>query len=149
VSALKDQIQNDMKAALRAGDKARLGIVRMLLAAIQRREVDDRVELDDAGVLKTVEKLVKQGQESARQYTDGGRAELAEKELAEVEVLRQYLPEPLSDADLDALIEQTIRDTGAESVRDMGKVMGAIREHAQGRADMGVVGGRVKAKLSG
>jgi len=146
---LKDQIQSDMKAALRAGDKFRLGVVRMLLAAIQRREIDDRVELDDTGVLKTVEKLVKQGQESARQYTDGGRQELADKELAEVEILRQYLPEPLSDAELDALIEQTIQETGAEGVRDMGKVMSAIREHAQGRADMGAVGGHVKAKLAG
>lgn len=149
MSALKDQIQNDMKTALRAGDKFRLAVVRMLLAAIQRREVDDRVELDDAGILKTVEKLVKQGQESARQYTDGGRQELADKELAEVEILRQYLPEPLSDAELDALIERSIQETGAEGVRDMGKVMGAIREHAQGRADMGIVGGRVKAKLAG
>lgn len=138
-----------MKAAMRAGDKLRLGVVRMLLAAIQRREVDERSELDDAGVLKTVEKLVKQGQESARQYTEGGRAELAEKELAEVEILREYLPEPLSDTELDALIDRIIGETGAESVRDMGKVMAAIREHAQGRADMGAVGGRVKAKLSG
>ena len=149
VSALKDAIKADMKAAMRAGDKDRLGVIRMLLAAIQRREVDERIELDDAGVLQAIEKLVKQGQESARQYTDGGRQELADKELAEIETLRQYLPEQLSDADLDALIDRIIAETGAESVRDMGKVMGAIREHAQGRADMGVVGGRVKAKLSG
>lgn len=138
-----------MKAAMRAGDKDRLAVIRMLLAAIQRREVDERVELDDAGVLKTIEKLVKQGQESARQYKEGGRHELVDKELAEVEILRHYLPEPLSAAELDALIDQVIRDTGAESVRDMGKVMGAIRERAQGRADMGAVGARVKAKLAG
>lgn len=149
MSALKKSIQTDMKAAMRAGEKERLAIIRMLLAAIQRREVDDRVELDDAGVLKTVEKLVKQGQESARQYTDGGRGELAEKELAEIEILKQYLPEPLSDTELDTLIEQAILDTGAASVRDMGKVMTAIREQAQGRADMGAVSGRVKAKLAG
>ena len=147
MSALKDTITADMKAAMRAGDKVRLGVIRMLLAAIQRREVDDRIELDEAGVLQTIEKLVKQGQESARQYTDGGRQELADKELAEIELLRNYLPEQLSDAELDALIDQVIAQTGAESIRDMGKVMGAIREHAQGRADMGVVGGRVKAKL--
>jgi len=146
---LKETIQADMKAAMRAGDKDRLGVIRMLLAAIQRREVDDRIELDDAGILKTIEKLVKQGQESARQYQDGGRPELADKELAEIEILRRYLPEPLSDAELDALIEQIIRDTGAESIRDMGKVMNAIRDQAQGRADMGAVGGRVKAKLAG
>ncbi len=138
-----------MKAAMRAGDKDRLAVIRMLLAAIQRREVDERVELDDAGVLKTIEKLVKQGQESARQYKEGGRDELVDKELAEVEILRHYLPEPLSAAELEALIDQVIRDTGAESVREMGKVMGVIRERAQGRADMGAVGARVKAKLAG
>ncbi|MFW2404848.1 MAG: GatB/YqeY domain-containing protein [Gammaproteobacteria bacterium] len=149
MSALKDAIQADMKSAMRSGDKGRLTVIRMLLAAIQRREVDERTELDDAGVLKTVEKLVKQGQESARQYTDGGRPELAEKELAEVEILQHYLPEQLDDAALDALIDEIIQATGAESIRDMGKVMGAIRERAQGRADMGTVGARVKARLSG
>ncbi|MBT8442453.1 MAG: GatB/YqeY domain-containing protein [Gammaproteobacteria bacterium] len=149
MSSLKDTIQADMKSAMRSGDKDRLTVIRMLLAAIQRREVDERVELDDAGVLKTVEKLVKQGQESARQYTDGGRTELAEKELAEVEVLKHYLPEQLGDAELDALIDEVIQSTGAESIRDMSKVMGAIRDKAQGRADMGTVGARVKAKLSG
>lgn len=137
-----------MKSALRGGDKSRLAVIRMLLAAIQRREVDERVELDDAGVLKTIEKLVKQGQDSARQYTEGGRQELADKELAEIEVLRAYLPEQLGDAELDALIDSVISATGAETVRDMGKVMGAIREQAQGRADMGAVGARVKEKLS-
>ena len=137
-----------MKSAMRAGDKDRMAVIRMLLAAIQRREVDERVELDDAGVLKTVEKLVKQGQESARQYADGGRDELADKELAEVKVLKHYLPEQLGDAELDALIDEIIQATGAESIRDMGKVMGAIREKAQGRADMGKVGARVKARLS-
>ncbi|MFQ5634248.1 MAG: GatB/YqeY domain-containing protein [Gammaproteobacteria bacterium] len=149
VRALKDSIRADMKAALRAGEKDRLAIIRMLLAAIQRRELDDRADLDDAGVLKLVDKLVRQGQESARQYADGGRDELAAKELAEVEVLKQYLPEPLSDGELDVLIEQVILDTGADSMRDMGKVMNAIRQQAQGRADMGAVGGRVKAKLAG
>jgi len=96
--SIKTQTQSDMKDAMRAGDKARLSVIRMLLAAVQRREVDERTELDDAGVLKTIEKLVKQGQDSARQYTDGGRQELAEKELAEIAVLREYLPEPLGDA---------------------------------------------------
>ncbi len=138
-----------MKAAMKNRDKDRLAVIRMLLAAIQRREVDERIELDDAGVLKTIEKLVKQGQESARQYKDGGRDELAEKELAEVEMLRHYLPEPLSESELDALIAQVISDIGAASVRDMGKVMGAIRERAQGRVDMGAVGERVRAKLAG
>jgi uncharacterized protein YqeY len=149
MSTLKKTIQSDMKSAMRVGDKSRLAVIRMLLAAIQRREVDERVELDDAGVLKTIEKLIKQGQDSARQYTEGGRQELADKELAEIEVLRAYLPAQLSDTELDALIDSVIAATGAETVRDMGRVMGAIREQAQGRADMGAVGTRVKARLSG
>jgi len=132
---------------MRAGDKDRLTVIRMLKAAIQRREVDDRIELDDAGVLKAVEKLVKQGQDSAEQFTKGGRPELAAKELAEIEILKAYLPEPLSTAKLDALIEAAIASTGAESLRDMGKVMNTVREQAQGRADMGVVSGLVKARL--
>jgi len=146
-SALKDQITADMKSAMRAGDKRRLGVIRMLKAAIQRREVDDRIEMDDAGVLKSVEKLVKQGQDSAEQFIKGGRQELADKELAEVEILKAYLPEPLSDTELDELIDAIIVSSGATSLRDMGQVMNAIREQAQGRADMGVAGGRVKARL--
>jgi len=136
-----------MKSAMRAGEKNRLTVIRMLKAAIQRREIDDRIELDDAGILKITEKLVKQGQDSAEQFTNGGRPELADKELAEIEILKTYLPEPLSDTELDELIGTVIESTGAESLRDMGKVMNAIRERAQGRADMGVVGGRVKARL--
>jgi len=132
---------------MRAGDKDRLTVIRMLKAAIQRREIDERIELDDAGVLKAVEKLVKQGQDSAEQFTQGGRQELADKELAEVEILKAYLPEPLSDTELDTLIDEIITSTGAASLRDMGKVMNAIREQAQGRADMGAVGARVKARL--
>jgi len=146
-TVLKDQITADMKSAMRAGDKDRLGVIRMLKAAIQRREVDDRIELDDAGVLKTIEKLVKQGQDSAAQFVQGGRQELADKELAEVEILKAYLPEPLSDSELDALIDSVIASVAATSLRDMGKVMNAIREQAQGRADMGVVGKRVKGRL--
>jgi uncharacterized protein YqeY len=137
-----------MKAALRAGDKDRLGVIRMALAAIQRREVDERVDLDDAGVLQIIEKLVKQGTESARQFAEGGRDDLVKKELAEVELLKTYMPDPLSMAELDALIDEIIQTTGAESVRDMGKVMSGIREKAQGRADMGVVSSRVKDKLT-
>ena len=147
MASLKDQIDADMKAAMRAGEKDRLTVIRMLKAAIQRREVDDRVELDDAGVLKTIEKLVKQGQDSADQYTKGGRQELADKELAEIEVLKAYLPEQLSEAELDALIDTVVTETGAAALKDMGKVMNAIREQAQGRADMGSVGARVKARL--
>jgi uncharacterized protein YqeY len=149
VASLKESIQADMKAALRSGEKERLAVLRMVLATIQRREVDERVELDDSNVLKVIEKLVKQGQDSARQFGEGGRDDLVKKELAEVEVLKTYMPEPLGDAELDALIDAAIKTTGAESVRDMGKVMQTIREQAQGRADMGVIGGRVKTKLAG
>jgi len=134
---------------MRSGDKHRLGVIRMVKAAIQRREVDDRIELDDAGVLKAIEKLVKQGQDSAEQFTRGGRPELADKELAEIEILKTYLPEQLSDTELDTLIESIVASIGAESLRDMGKVMNALREQAQGRADMSVASGRVKARLGG
>lgn len=147
--SLNDTIRADMKAAMRARDTDRLAVIRLLLAAIQRREIDDRITLDDTGVLKVIEKLVKQGQESARLYTEGGRQELADKELAEISVLQEYLPEALGEAELDALIDRVIADTDATSIKDMGKVMNAIREAAQGRADMGSVGGRVKAKLAG
>lgn len=147
--SLNDTIRADMKAAMRARDTDRLAIIRLLLAAIQRREIDDRITLDDTGVLKVIEKLVKQGQESARLYTEGGRQELADKELAEISVLQEYLPEALGEAELDALIDRIIADTDATSIKDMGKVMNAIREAVQGRADMGSVGGRVKEKLAG
>ena len=146
--SLKQTLQTDMKAALRAGEKERLGVIRMALAAIQRREVDERVELDDPGVLQVIEKLVKQGNESARQFEAGGRTDLVKKELAEVEWLKGYMPEPLNDEALSALIDEVIQATGAESVRDMGKVMNAIREQVQGRADMGAVSSRVKEKLA-
>jgi uncharacterized protein YqeY len=148
VSSLKQKLQADMKAALRAGDKDRLGVIRMALAAIQRREVDDRIELDDGGILQVIEKQIKQGTDSARQFEEGGRDDLVKKELAEIEVLKAYMPSPLNTAELDELIDQIIQSTGAQSVRDMGKVMSSIREQAQGRADMGTVSSRVKAKLN-
>jgi len=144
---LKEQITADMKSALRAGEKDRLAVIRMLKAQIQRREVDDRIELDDAGVLQVIEKLIKQGKDSAEQFANGGRPELADKELAEVGILQAYLPARLSAAELDTLIDTLIAATGATSLRDMGKVMAAIRERAQGSVDMGDAGARVKAKL--
>ncbi len=147
--SLKETLVQDMKDALRAGEKTRLATLRMVLAAIQRREVDERIELGDNGALQIVEKLVKQGKESARQFADGGRDDLVQKELAEVEVLKTYLPEPLSESELDALIDEVIEATGAASSKDMGKVMNAIRDKAQGRADMGAISGRVKSRLSG
>lgn len=145
--ALKQQILDDIKTAMRAGDKDRLGVLRMLSAAIKQREVDERIELDDAQTLAVVEKMIKQRKESAEQYTTGGRAELAEKELAEIEILKHYLPEQLSDAEIDALIEETIAATGASGIKDMGKVMGELKPRVQGRADMGEVSKKIKARL--
>lgn len=147
--SLKDRIQADRKDALRGGDKARLGVIGMLLAAIKQREVDERTDTTDAHVLKIIEKLVKQRQESAAQFAAGGRPELEQRELAEAELLRTYLPAPLGEAELDALIQAAIATTGAASIKDMGKVMNLVREQAQGRADFAVVGERVKARLSG
>ena len=147
--ALKDQILDDVKTALRAGDKLRVVTLRMLAAAIKQQEIDSRATVEDADTLRIVEKLVKQRREAAAQFSDAGRAELADKELAEADILKAYLPEPLDDATLDALIDEVIAATGATSPRDMGKVMNAIRGQAQGRADMGAVSQRVKARLAG
>ena len=147
--ALKDQILEDVKSALRAGDKARLSTLRMLAAAIKQHEVDSRTDAQDADTLRILEKLVKQRREAAEQYRGAGRNELADKELAEADILTAYLPEPLDDAALDALIDAAIAATGAASPRDMGKVMNAVKAQAQGRADMGAVSKRVKARLAG
>ena len=146
---LKDRITADMKAAMKAGDKDRLGVIRMTLAAIKQREVDERKELTDADVLAVIEKMVKQRRESVTQYEAGGRSDLAAKETVEIGVLSDYLPEPLSDDELAALIDAAVAETGAESLRDMGKVMAKIKSEAQGRADMGAVSARVKARLAG
>ena len=145
--SLKGQITADMKTAMKAGDKDRLKVVRLIMAAIKQVEVDKRTELDDAAVLSVLDKMVKQRRDSVEQFEKGGRDDLARIELAEIEVLENYLPEQLSDAELDALIEEAISATGAESIRDMGKVMGLIKSRAAGRADMGAVGGKVKARL--
>jgi uncharacterized protein len=146
---LKSQVQNDMKDAMKAGDKDRLKVVRLLLAAIKQIEIDRRVELDDAGVLGVVDKMVKQRRDSVTQFRQGGREDLARIELAEISELERYLPAPLSESELDALIDKAIGDSGAASVRDMGKVMAIVKTEAQGRADMGAVGVRVKSRLSG
>lgn len=146
---LKDRIKEDVKQAMRAKDQARLDALRMLAAAIQRREVDERITLDDTQVLATIDKLVKQGRESVEQYEKGGRADLAAKEKADIALFQSYLPAALSEAEIDQLIAAAIRDTGAASVKDMGKVMGALKPKLQGRADMAQVGTRIKARLSG
>ena len=145
--SLKGTITDDMKSAMKAGDKDRLKVVRLILAAIKQVEVDSRKELDDPGVLGVLDKMVKQRRDSVEQFEKGGREDLAAIEKTEIEVLETYLPEQLGDAELDAMIDEVITAVGAESVRDMGKVMGAIKAKAAGRADMGAVGARVKARL--
>ena len=145
--SLKDRIQEDMKAAMRSGEKERLGTIRLILAAIKQREVDERITLDDAQVLAVLEKMIKQRREAIVQFQSGGRSDLVAKETAEVGVLQGYLPAQMSDAELDALIAEAIRTTGATSVKDMGKVMGFVKPKAQGRADMGAVSARIKQKL--
>jgi uncharacterized protein YqeY len=138
-----------MKQAMRSGDKARLGVIRMALAAIQQREVDERIELDDAAVLGVIEKMIKQRRESVEQFRAGAREDLATKEAAEIELLSTYLPEPLGEDELAALIDDAIAATGATSMKDMGRVIAQLRAQAQGRADMAVVSARVKARLAG
>jgi uncharacterized protein YqeY len=138
-----------MKAAMRSGDKERLGVIRMITAAIKQREVDERIVLDDTQVVSVLEKMVKQRKESVVQFEAGNRADLVAKESAEIAVLASYLPTPLNDSELDALINEAIATTGASSIKDMGKVMGIIKGKAQGRADMGAVGAKIKAKLGG
>ena len=145
--SLKGTITEDMKSAMKAGDKDRLKVVRLILAGIKQVEVDNRTELDDAGVLSVLDKMVKQRRDSVDQFKKGGRDDLADIELGEIAVLEAYLPEQLGEAELDALIDAAIAATGAESIRDMGKVMGQIKAKAAGRADMGAVGAKVKARL--
>ena len=147
-ASLKERITEDMKSAMRAGEKERLGTIRMLQAAIKQREVDERVLLDDAQVLAVVEKMLKQRKESIAQFEQGGRVDLADKERSEIAQLQAYLPEQLSDAEVDALIKAAIASTGAASVKDMGKVMGVVKAQAAGKADMGAVSARIKAALS-
>lgn len=147
MTTLKERITEDMKAAMRAGEKERLGTIRMLQAAIKQREVDERVTLDDPQVLAVIEKMVKQRKESIAQFEQGGRADLAAKEKSEIDLLVAYLPAQLSDAEVDALIKAAIASTGAASIKDMGKVMGVVKAQAAGRADMGAVSARIKAAL--
>ena len=138
-----------MKAAMRSGEKERLGLIRMITAGIKQREVDERITLDDAQVLSVLEKMIKQRKESLVQFQAGNRQDLVDKEAAEITLLQGYLPSQLSDAEIDTLIGQAIASTGAASIKDMGKVMGLIKGKAQGRADMAAVGAKIKAKLGG
>ena len=138
-----------MKTAMRSGEKDRLAVIRLLQAAIKQREVDERVVLDDAQVMAVLEKMIKQRKESIVAFEKGNRADLVAKETAEIAVLQPYLPAQMSDAELDALIAEAIAATGAASIKDMGKVMGIVKSKAAGKADMGAVGARIKAKLGG
>jgi len=147
--SLKERITDDMKAAMRAGEKERLGLIRMITSAIKQREVDERILLDDIQVLSVLEKMIKQRKESLVQFQAGNRQDLVEKEAAEIVLLQGYLPSQLSAAEIDALINDAVAATGAASIKDMGKVMAAIKVKAQGRADLGKVGAIIKAKLSG
>ncbi|MDQ2693969.1 MAG: GatB/YqeY domain-containing protein [Pseudomonadota bacterium] len=147
--SLKQRIQDDMKTALRARDKDRLAALRLILAAIQQREVDERITLDDAQVTAVLDRLLKQRRESIAQFQAAGRSDLAARETFEAEVIQSYLPRALSDAEIDALIDQAVAASGAQSVKDMGRVMARLKEQVQGRADMAAVSRQVKARLGG
>lgn len=147
--SLKDKLQQDMKDALRGGDKRSLGVIRLILAAIKQREVDERIELDDMQVTTVLDKMAKQRRDSLEQYEKAGRDDLAEQETFELEMLTAYLPEQLGDAEIRTMIDEAIQATGASSMKDMGKVMGQLKPKLQGRADMGAVSGRIKDRLSG
>lgn len=149
MSELKQRVTEDMKTAMKSGDKARLGAIRLILAAIKQREVDERIALDDAQVLHVLDKMLKQRRDSVTQYEAAKREDLAEQERYEIGVIEAYMPAQLSDTELDTLITTCIADAGASSPRDMGKVMALLKERAAGRADMGALSQRVKARLAG
>ena len=144
---LKERITEDMKTAMRAGEKDRLATIRLVLAAVKQIEVDERIVLDEPRMLAVLEKMAKQRKESMAEFEKGGRADLVAKEAAELVIIKAYLPEQMPDAELDALIAEAIASTGAASIKDMGKVMGVVKAKAAGRADMGAVGARIKQKL--
>jgi len=147
--SLKERITDDMKAAMRAGDKERLGVIRMVTAAIKQREVDERISLDDAQVLNVLDKMIKQRKESLVQFEAGHRPDLVLKETAEIDLLQGYLPAALGDAELETLIDAALAETRATTIKDMGKVMAIIKANAMGRADMAAVGAKIKARLGG
>jgi uncharacterized protein YqeY len=145
--SLKERILQDVKDAMRAKDKPRLATIRLITAAIKQREVDERIELDDAQVLVVLDKMCKQRRESITQFEQAGRDDLAAQEKAELELIQQYLPEQLSEAEINELIDAAMEQTGASSMKDMGKVMGQLKPKLQGRADMGAVSALIKARL--
>ena len=145
---LKERIQEDMKSAMRSGEKDRLANIRLILSAVKQREVDERIVLDDVQVLSVIEKMIKQRKESIVQFEAGNRPDLVAREAAELVLLQAYLPEQLGEAEIDALITEAIRATGATSIKDMGKVMAQVKAAAAGQADMGLVSARIKVRLS-
>ncbi len=145
---LAEQLNQDMKAALKQGDKFRLATIRMALAAIQQQEVDTREKLDDAGVVRVIEKLIKRGKDAESQFRAGGREQQADQEAGEVRILTGYLPTQLSESEVDALIRDAIAATGATDMKDMGKIMGVLKAKAAGRVDMGAASKRVTALLN-
>jgi len=147
MSLLKDRIKDDMKKAMRAKEKDRLKIIRMILAAIKQVEVDERVELDDERIIVTLDKMLKQRRESIRQFNEAGRSDLTEVEEAEILVIQDFLPKALTSEEIEAMVLKAVSDSAAESIKDMGKVMGILRPQMLGRADMSVVSSVIKAKL--
>ena len=147
--ALKDQITQHMKDAMKSGDKDRLGVIRLILSALKQREVDERIVLDDGQILSVLDKMLKQRRESVTQFAQGNRPDLVAKEEAEIKVIQGYMPAQLSDAELDAMVAEAVAQTGAASVKDMGKVMGILRPKVAGKADMSAVSAKIKAKLGG
>lgn len=147
-SALKTRINDELKTAMRAKDKARVAVLRLINSEFKRIEVDERIELDDARVIAILDKMLKQRRDSIAQYEGAGRDDLADQEKAESAVIQEFLPQPLTEAELDQIIEQAIADSGASSMREMGQAMALIRPQIQGRADMGDVSKRIKARLS-
>jgi len=148
IMSLKARIADDMKTAMKARDTERLAAIRLLMAAIKQKEVDERVELDDAAVTAVIEKMVKQRRDSITQYEAGNRPDLVAKEQAELAVLQDYMPQQLSEAEIEAIIDAAITSSGAAGAKDMGKVVGAVKPQVAGRADMGAVSARIKAKLA-
>ena len=146
---LTDRIKEDMKASMKGGDKARLGVIRLILAAIKQVEVDQRIQLDNDRVILVLDKILKQRRESIRQFADAGRHDLVAIEEAEILVIQDFLPQAFSEDEIDAMVNEAVKESGAESVKDMGKVMGLLKAQMQGRADMSVVSAKIKAALTG
>jgi len=149
VQALTNRIKEDMKIAMKAGEKDRLGVIRLILAAIKQREVDERIELSDEQVIVVLDKMLKQRRESIKHYQGAGRTDLTEVEEVEIVVIQDYLPQPLTEAEVDTLIGDAVAETGAASIKDMGKVMAIIKPKMRGRANMSTVSGKIKAALAG